>query len=161
MNTKPLIIAAATLAAALGVAEDDGRAQAQEAGGGTKQATLKIEGEPGTEYSGRCVVGGEKDDLGGRVPQQISYTFMGEKIECEVRQQSTGALKVVLQSANDRSEQRINSEGGTIKFAHSEGSISSTATSSSTSSSSGSAASQQSNSSSSTSSSSQTQVVVD
>ena len=141
------MVAAAILAVGLGVAQDGGRAQAQEAGG-PKQATLKIEGEPGTEYSGRCVVGGEKDDLGGRVPQQISYAFMGEKIECEVRQQSAGALRVVLETANDRSEQRVSSEGGTIKFAHSEDSTTSSTTSSS------SVVSQQ-------SSSLQTQVVVD
>ena len=84
-------------------------------------------------------MGSEKDELGGRVPQQISYRFAGEKIECEVRQQSAGALGVVLESANDRSEQRVSSEGGTVKLARSEGSISST-TSSSTSSSSSSGA---------------------
>ena len=137
MGIRPLIIAAAVSAAALGVADDAKRAQAQEAGGGSKkQVTLKIEGEPGTEYSGMCSVGSEKDELGGRVPQQISYTFAGEKIECEVRQQSAGALEVVLESGDDRSEQRISSEGGTIKLAHSEGSISSTTTSSTSSSSS-------------------------
>ena len=76
-------------------------------------------------------MGSEKDELGGRVPQQISYRFAGEKIECEVRQRSAGALGVVLESANDRSEQRTSSEGETIRLVHSENSTTSSTTSSS------------------------------
>ncbi len=118
----------AILAAALFFADDGRRARAQEEAG-PKEATLRIDGEPGTEFSGSCAVGGEKDDLSGRVPQQISYRFWGEEIECEVHQQSEGALEVVLESGDDRSEQRISSRGGTIEFAYSEDSISSTTTS--------------------------------
>lgn len=155
MNTRiPTLFFAAIAAVLLFVADDGRRASAQEEG--SKEAMLKIEGEPGTEFSGSCAVGGAKDDLGGRLPQQISYRFVGEKLECEVRQQSEGVLQVVLESGDDRSEQRISSQGGTIKLAYSEDSISS-----STSSASGSVVSRQSSSSSSGSSSQTQQVVVD
>ncbi len=157
----------AILAAALFVADDGRRARAQEEAG-PKEATLRIDGEPGTEFSGSCAVGGEKDDLGGRVPQQISYRFVGEEIECEVHQQSEGALEVVLESGGDRSEQRIESRGGAMKFTYSDDSISSTTTSSgsvvsrqSSSSSTGSVVSQQSFSSSSDSSSQTQRVIVE
>lgn len=154
MKTRILTLFAAVIAAVLFVADDGRRASAQEEG--PKEAMLKIEGEPRTEFSGICAVGGAKDDLGGRVPQQISYRFVGEKLECEVHQQSEGVLEVVLESGDDRSEQQISSPGVTIKLAYSEDSISSSTTTSS-----GSVVSQQSSSSSSGSSSQTQRVVVD
>jgi acetyl esterase/lipase len=123
MGTRTLILVAAILAAALVVTDDARRVRAQE--GGPKEAALKIAGEPGTEFSGRCAVGDEKDELGGRVPQQISYRFLGEELECEVRQRSVGALEVVSESDGDRSTQRISSQGGTIKLTYSDDAISS------------------------------------
>jgi hypothetical protein len=145
MSTRTPALFAAILAAVLLVANDGRRSGAQEAG--PKEATLTLNGEPGTEFSGSCAVGGAKDELGGRVPQQISYRFVGEKLECEVHQRSAGALEVVLESGDDRSEQRISSQGNTIKFSYSENSFFSSTTSSS-----GSVVSQQSSSSSSGSS---------
>ena len=139
----------AAKAAASAAAEDGGGAESAESeDGAPTEATLTVGGEPGTEFSGNCAVGGEKDDLGGRVPQQVSYRFLGGELECEVRQRSAGALEVVLESGNDRSEQRVYSRGGTIELAYSGNSISSS-TSSSGSSSSSSAVSQTSSSSSS------------
>ena len=167
MGIRLLVLVAAVLAAAFVAADDARRAPAQE--GSPKEVEIKIGGEPGTEFSGRCAVGGEKDELDGRVPQQISYRFVGEKFECEVRQRSAGALEVVFESDNDRSEQRVNSRGSKIKFTYSEDAISSS-TSSSGSSSSSSVVNQtsssssvvsQTSSSSSSASSSQVQVVVD
>lgn len=122
--------------------------------GAPEEVTLAIQGEPGTEFSGSCAVGGEKDELGGRVPQEISYRFAGDKLKCEIDQESAGALKVVMEAGDDRSVQRISSRDGKIKIAYSgDGFSSSTiSTSGGTSSSSSSQTS--------VSSSSQTQVVV-
>ena len=64
MGTKTLTVAATILAAGLGLADDGRRAQAQEAGG-LKQVTLKIEGEPGTEYSGECSWGAKRTSWAG------------------------------------------------------------------------------------------------
>ena len=140
----------ANKAAKAAAAEDGGGPKSAEGeDGAPTEATLTIGGEPGTEFSGNCAVGGEKDELGGRVPQQVSYRFSGGELECEVLQRSAGALEVELESGNDRSEQRINSRGGTVKLAYSGNSISSSTSSSSGSSSSSSAVSQTSSSSSS------------
>ena len=135
----------AAKAAASAAEKAEGAESAEGEDGAPKEVTLTVGGEPGTEFSGNCAVGGEKDDLGGRVPQKVSYRFLGGELECEVRQRSAGALGVVLESGNDRSEQRISSRGGTIKLTYSENSISSS-TSSSGSSSSSSAMSQTSSS---------------
>ncbi len=102
---------AAKAAAASATEEEAERRSAGGEDGVPKEATLTIDGEPGTEFSGSCAVGDEKDDLGGEVPQRISYRFVGEELECKIRQRSAGALKVVLDSGDDRSEQRMNSRG--------------------------------------------------
>ena len=57
--------------------EGGGPKSAQGEDGAPTEATLTVGGEPGREFSGDCAVGGEKDELGGRVPQQDSYKFSG------------------------------------------------------------------------------------
>jgi hypothetical protein len=89
---------------------------------------------------------------GGSRSRSPTGSWAREELECEVHQRSEGALGVVLESGDDRSEQRISSQGGTIKLSYSENSISSSTTTSS-----GSVASQQSSSS---GSPSQTQEVI-
>jgi len=133
---------------------------AEGANGGPVEAVLRIEGEPGTEFSGHCAVGSERDALGGQVPQTVVYKFAGANLECEIRQQSEGVLKVVLEAGNDRVVQRISSPGGTVRFTYSGNAVSSTTVSSSSSSSISQTGSSVSPPSRVVSSSSQTQVVV-
>jgi hypothetical protein len=88
--------------------------------------TLKIGGTPGTKFSGICSVGGEEKTLGGRVPARYVYESDAEELECEIRKRSVGALEVVLAAGkNVRSVQRTSAPGGTITFAYSGSSISS------------------------------------
>jgi hypothetical protein len=88
--------------------------------------TLKIGGTPGAKFSGACSVGGEKETLGGRVPARYVYESGADELECEIRKRGAGALEVVLAAGNDvRSVQRTSAPGGTINFAYSGSSISS------------------------------------
>jgi hypothetical protein len=88
--------------------------------------TLKIGGTPGIKFSGTCSVGGEEKTLGGRVPARYVYESVAEELECEIRKRGVGALEVVLAAGNSvRSVQRTSAPGGTINFAYSGSSISS------------------------------------
>ena len=88
--------------------------------------TLKIGGDPGTKFSGRCSVGGEEKVIGGRVPARYVYEPGGGKLECEIRKGGDGTLEVVLAAGNNvRSVQRTSAPRGTINFAYSGSSISS------------------------------------
>ena len=88
--------------------------------------TLKIGGSPGTIFSGTCSVGGEEKTLGGRVPARYVYESGAEELECEIRKRGVGTLEVVLAAGNNvRSVQRTSAPGGTINFAYSGSSISS------------------------------------
>src|SRR5215210_1453023 len=64
------------------------------------EVTLKIEGSPGTEFSGTCVVGNkEEKKVSGRVPKRFIYEPDG-RLECEIRKQSSnsGQMKVEFSS---------------------------------------------------------------
>jgi hypothetical protein len=92
----------------------------------SREITLKIGGNPGTEFSGTCSVGGEERTLGGRVPARYVYESGAGELECEIRKRGVGALEVVLAAGNNvRSVQRTSAPGGTINFAYSGSSISS------------------------------------
>jgi hypothetical protein len=82
------------------------------------EVTLKIEGSPGTEFSGTCTIGGkEEKKLSGRVPKRFIYEPDGQPLECEIRKQSSnsGQMKVEF-SAQDHtnSVQQTSTQGGSI-----------------------------------------------
>jgi hypothetical protein len=82
------------------------------------EVTLKIEGSPGTEFSGTCIIGGEEEKkLSGRVPKRFIYEPDGQRLECEIRKQSSnsGEMKVEF-SAKDHtnSVQQTSTQGGSI-----------------------------------------------
>ena len=88
--------------------------------------TLRIGGTPGTKFSGTCSVGSEEKTLGGRVPARYVYESGAEDLECEIRKSGSGALEVVIAAGNNvRSVQRTSAPEGTITFAYSGSSISS------------------------------------
>ena len=104
-----------------------------DSGGGV---TLSIEGDPGTEFSGKCSVGDEDNELSGEVPESFDYDLEGQQLECEIQQESAGNLNVLLTGPGDRIEQQANTPGGTISLVYSENGVSSSTSSSGTSSSS-------------------------
>jgi hypothetical protein len=84
----------------------------------SEEVTLKIEGSPGTEFSGTCIVGGkEEKKLSGRVPKRFIYELDGQRLECEIRKQSSnsGQMKVEF-SAQDHinSVQQTSTKGGSL-----------------------------------------------
>jgi hypothetical protein len=98
----------------------------RDAQGRPQGITLKIGGTPGTRFSGTCSIGSEEKTLGGRVPARYVYESDGEELECEIRKGGPGALEVVIAAGdNVRSVQRTSAPGGTINFAYSGSSISS------------------------------------
>ena len=107
------------------------RAQAAERGDGSVDGTLKITGDPETRFSGVCSIGGEKRDIGGRVPQ--SYDLNGRELACEFRKagEESGELKIVLSDKNTRFVQQIEGGKAVVKLIYENGNVSSSMVSSS------------------------------
>lgn len=94
---------------------------------GGRKATLKLQGDSGTEFSGSCAVGDqEPEEIGGQLPTSYTYRLRGEPLDCEIT--SDGDVQVELTiGKNVRSVQRIS--GGTLHLTYKNGSISSTSSS--------------------------------
>ena len=92
-----------------------------------QEATLELQGEPGTGFSGSCTPGNEEpEEISGQVPESFTYELGGEPLECEISPE--GSTQVHLTVGNVRSVERIS--GGTLKLTYKNGSISSVASSS-------------------------------
>jgi hypothetical protein len=82
------------------------------------EVTLKIEGSPGTEFSGTCVVGGkEEKKISGRVPKRFIYEPDGQRLECQIRKQSSnsGQMKVEFSAGgHTNSVQQTSTQGGSV-----------------------------------------------
>jgi len=112
------------------------------------EATLELQGEPGTEFSGSCTVGDEEpEEISAQAPESFSYELGGRPLECEIS--TEGEIQVDLTVGSVHSVQRIS--GGTLKLTYENGSISSTVSSSTGSSRQGSLSSSQGDASSETS----------
>jgi hypothetical protein len=95
----------------------------------TQEATLEMNGNSGTEFSGSCTVGDEETEVSGQVPESFSYELDGERLECEISKESAeGDLEVVFAAGNNvNSVQRIS--GGILKFTYENGQLSSSTSS--------------------------------
>jgi len=97
---------------------------------GPQKVTLEITGDPGTGFSGACSVGGTERTLDGRVPERYVFEPQGKSLECELRTEGGGALGIVFtDGAGVISEQRTAGGERTVKFAYSNGGISSSSSS--------------------------------
>jgi hypothetical protein len=80
------------------------------------EVTLKIEGSPGTKFSGTCVVGGKGEKkVSGRVPKRFIYEPDGQRLECQIRKQSSnsGQMKVEFSAGgHTNSVQQTSTQGG-------------------------------------------------
>ena len=99
-----------------------GKARAQE-------ATLEMNGDSGTEFSGSCTVGDEETEVSGQVPESFSYELDGERLECEISKASAdGDLEVAFTAGNNvDSVQQIS--GGTLNLRYENGRLSSSTSS--------------------------------
>ncbi len=125
---------------------DDGRARAGKASGGAKpgekeaagrsgnrsgKVRLKIGGDPGTEFSGTCNVGGEQRNVSGRVPERYVYDLDGKKLNCEIRITGSGTLEMTFIAEGNRRVQKIKANGGTLNISYSGDGLSSASSSTS------------------------------
>ncbi len=82
------------------------------------EVTLKIEGSPGTEFSGTCIVGGEEEKkVSGSVPKRFIYEPDGQRLECEISKQSSnsGEMKVELSAGGHiNSVQQTSTQGSSL-----------------------------------------------
>lgn len=84
----------------------------------SREVALKIEGSPGTEFFGTCIIGGkEEKKFSGRVPKRFIYEPDGQRLECEIRKQSSnsGEMKVELSAGgHTNSVQQTSTQGGSL-----------------------------------------------
>ena len=81
------------------------------------EVTLKIEGSPGTEFSGTCIIGSKEKKVSGRVPKRFIYELDGHPLECEIRKQSSnsGEMKVEFSAGgHTNSVQQTSTQGGSL-----------------------------------------------
>ncbi len=79
-----------------------------------QEATLELQGGPGTEFSGSCSVGDEEpEEIDGQVPESFTYELTTGLLECEIS--SDDDVQVAL-AVGERvhSVQRIS--GGTLNM---------------------------------------------
>ncbi len=92
------------------------------------EVLLKLKGDEGVEFSGTCSVGGEEQEIQGQVPEEFTFALDGDELECEVRKEGDGTLKLVLLSGDDRVSQRVSGDA-TLKFSYSGNGVSSSTSS--------------------------------
>ena len=125
---------------------DDGGARAGKASGGAKpgekeaagrsgnrsgKVKLRVGGDPGTEFSGTCNVGGEQRNVSGRVPERYVYDLDGGELNCEIRITGSGTLEMTFTAEGNRRVQKIKADGGTLNISYSGDGLSSASSSTS------------------------------
>ena len=93
------------------------------------EVRLRIGGDSGTTFSGKCAAGDDEEKVSGEVPQSFTYQLDGGKLECEITNKGPGALEVTLRSGDDRSVHRTNTPDAVIRLTYSENGVSSSTTS--------------------------------
>ncbi len=108
------------------VVAGDGEAEGERDGADARpgKVKLKIGGEPGTQFSGSCDIGGEKREVSGQVPGRFVYDLEGRGISCEIRNETgTGQLKFSVDIGGAR-KQKIKATADNVSFSFSGSSLS-------------------------------------
>jgi hypothetical protein len=95
------------------------KGEAADATAPSGEVTLKIEGSPGTEFSGTCIIGGKEKKVSGRVPKRFIFEPDGQRLECQISKQSSnsGEMKVEFSAGDDaNSVQQTSTQGGSLTF---------------------------------------------
>jgi hypothetical protein len=82
---------------------------------------LRLEGDPGTTFSGICVAGSKQSVLSGRIPKSYAFDPRGRKLSCrlEKRDPGRGDLKVILVVGNTtRAVQQTDNRGNVINVSY-------------------------------------------
>jgi hypothetical protein len=83
------------------------------------EVMLKIEGSPGTEFSGTCIIGDKvEENISGRVPKRFIYETGGQPLECEISKRSSNSAQMKVEffsgGGHTNSVQQISSQGGSL-----------------------------------------------
>jgi len=127
-----LVALAAAGCAQTGQASEDTKDEAAAGSRGEqdrgRRATLELEDEPGTEFSGSCGVGNEEpEEISGQVPESFTYELERRPLDCKISSEDEVRVELAV-GENVRSVQQI--RGGTLKLTYEKGSISSVISSS-------------------------------
>jgi hypothetical protein len=94
--------------------------------GNTGEAILDLKGDAGVQFSGSCTVGDGIKELNGHVPESYTFQPTGQRLDCEIRNESSGNLAVTFSAGgNNSSVQQSSTQGGTIRIVYENGSVSS------------------------------------
>jgi hypothetical protein len=88
---------------------------------GEPEVLIRLEGDPGTTFSGLCSVGEQREVLSGRVPKLFAFDLKGRGLSCRIEKQGggNGDLKVVLVAGETtRSVQQTNAPGSIINVSY-------------------------------------------
>jgi hypothetical protein len=94
-----------------------------------RKVTLKVAGDQGTAFSGVCTVDGHEDAIEGRTPARYKYEPGDGKLECEIRKEGAGALEIAITGESVDSVQQTDAQRSIVRFAFSEGRVSSSSSS--------------------------------
>jgi len=89
-----------------------------DATGGEPGVVIRLEGDPGTTFSGLCSLGAAQKVLSGQVPKRFEFDLKGRRLSCRIqkRDDKKGDLKVVLIAGEaTRSVQQTNTPDNVIK----------------------------------------------
>jgi len=82
---------------------------------------LRLEGDPGTTFSGICDVGGKESVLSGRIPKHYAFDPRGQRLSCRIKKRDSGGgnLKVILIAGDTtRSVQQTNTRGSVVNVSY-------------------------------------------
>ena len=82
---------------------------------------LRLEGDPGTTFSGICEVGGKESVLSGRIPKHYAFDPRGQRLSCRIEKRDSGGgnLKVILIAGDTtRSVQQTNTRGSIVNVSY-------------------------------------------
>ncbi len=108
-----------------GEADEDGESVAADG-----EVVMTMKGDEGVGFSGTCVVAGEERQIEGQVPDELTFDLDGGELECEIRKEGEGMLKLSLVAGNDRVTQSMTGDT-TMKLTYSGDGVSSSTTSTS------------------------------
>jgi hypothetical protein len=82
---------------------------------------LRLEGDPGTTFSGICDVGGKESILSGRIPKRYAFDPREQRLSCRIEKRDSGGgnLKVILIAGDTtRSVQQTNTRGSVVNVSY-------------------------------------------
>jgi hypothetical protein len=99
---------------------------------GEWDVTLRIAGDPQARFSGVCLIGDHKHDIGGEVPRRYEYGLDNRRLVCEIRKRGveSGELKVVLNGEGTHSVYQMAGKKSVVRLIYEDGNLSSSMSSS-------------------------------